>query len=45
MVEIVAKAQKMVGELEDMMLKGYEVRERDAAAALEKVITTYQQGS
>ncbi|KAH8124829.1 hypothetical protein ACSS6W_001400 [Trichoderma asperelloides] len=44
MVEIVTNAQRMVGDLEDMMLAGYEGRENDAATALEKVII-HQHGS
>lgn len=44
MVELVTNAQRMVGDLEDMMLAGYEGRENDAATALEKVII-HQHGS
>lgn len=39
MVGIVTNARRIVGELEDMMLAGYEGREREAEKALEKVIT------
>ncbi|KAK1244935.1 hypothetical protein MKX08_004564 [Trichoderma sp. CBMAI-0020] len=41
MVGIVANAQRMVGELEDMMLAGYEGREEEAVKALEKVMTLH----
>lgn len=41
MVGIVTNAQRMVGELEDMMLAGYEGREKEAEKALEKVITQH----
>lgn len=41
MVGIVTNAQRMVGELEDMMLAGYEGREKEAEKALEKVITLH----
>lgn len=41
MVKIVTNAQIMVGELEDMMLAGYEGREKEAEKALEKVITQH----
>lgn len=39
MVGIATNAQRMVGELEDMMLAGYEGREKEAEKALEKVVT------
>ncbi|KAL7902128.1 hypothetical protein HDV64DRAFT_286986 [Trichoderma sp. TUCIM 5745] len=39
MVGIVTNAQRMVGELEDMMLAGYEGREKEAEKAVEKLIT------
>lgn len=41
MVGIVTNAQRMVGELEDMMLAGYEGRAKEAEKALEKVITQH----
>lgn len=44
MADIVAKANARVEELEAMMMAGYAGRERDAAAALEKVIG-HQNGS
>ncbi|KAL7924289.1 hypothetical protein ACQKWADRAFT_287903 [Trichoderma austrokoningii] len=39
MAGIVTRAERMVGELEDMMLAGYEGREEEAEKALEKVVT------
>lgn len=38
MAGIVTNAHRMVGELEDMMLAGYEGREKEAEKALEKVM-------
>jgi hypothetical protein len=41
MAGIVTNAQRMVGELEDMMLAGYEGRKKEAEKALEKVIAQH----
>ncbi|KAM0512774.1 hypothetical protein ACHAPE_008527 [Trichoderma viride] len=41
MVGIATNAQRMVSELEDMTLAGYEGREKEAEKALEKVITQH----
>lgn len=44
MADVVAKADAKVEELEAMMMAGYAGREKDAAAALEKV-AAHQHGS